>query len=124
MRSTAFVRGFNSGQTSTSKCVPSRTPIMAPSITIQMKKKRAISSVQIQAGMRPVCRAIICSVTGTTSIGDARPKQPVQQPGVAVDEFAHFFLCLAECGQKNPAGARSAPAWIRCRSRYIELILL
>ena len=40
-------RGLSSGQTSTSKCVPSRTPTIAPSITIQMKRKRAISSVQM-----------------------------------------------------------------------------
>jgi len=39
--------GPRSGQTSTSKCEPSRTPIIAPIITIQMKRKRAISSVQI-----------------------------------------------------------------------------
>src|SRR6185295_3452940 len=39
------------GHTSTSKCEPSRTPIMAPIITIQMKRKRAISSVQIYDGM-------------------------------------------------------------------------
>jgi hypothetical protein len=47
---------------------------MAPNITIQMKKKRAISSVQIHAGMRPVCRAIICSVTGTTRIATLAPR--------------------------------------------------
>ena len=35
------------GQMSTSKCVPSRTPIMAPIMIIQMKRKRAISSVQM-----------------------------------------------------------------------------
>jgi hypothetical protein len=73
IRSAAFVRGFNSGQTSTSKWVPSRTPTIAPSITIQMKKNRAISSVQIQFGMRPVCRAIICSVTGITRMATLAP---------------------------------------------------
>ena len=67
MRSTAFARGFSCGHTSTSKCVASRTPIIAPSITIQMKRKRAISSVQIHAGISAVKREIICSVTGTTS---------------------------------------------------------
>ena len=35
------------GQTSTSKCVLSRTPIMAPIITVQTKRNRAISSVQM-----------------------------------------------------------------------------
>ena len=46
-RRIALARGLSSGQTSTSKCVPSRTATIAPSITIQMKKKRAISSVQM-----------------------------------------------------------------------------
>ena len=32
---------------STSKWVPSRMPIMAPNMIIQMKRKRAISSVQM-----------------------------------------------------------------------------
>ncbi len=71
MRSSALARGFSSGHTSTSKCVPSRTPIIAPSITIQMKRKRAISSVQIQAGISAVKREIIWIVTGTTSMRDA-----------------------------------------------------
>ena len=35
------------GQTSTSKCVPSRMPTIAPSMTIQMNRKRASSSVQM-----------------------------------------------------------------------------
>ena len=35
------------GQRSTSKCVPSRTPTMAPIMIVQMKQKRAISSVQM-----------------------------------------------------------------------------
>jgi hypothetical protein len=35
------------GQTSTSKCVLSRTPIIAPIITVQTRRKRAISSVQM-----------------------------------------------------------------------------
>ena len=35
------------GQTSTSKWVLSRTPIMAPIMTVQTKRKRAISSVQM-----------------------------------------------------------------------------
>ena len=46
--------GPSSGQTSTSKCVPSRTPIIAPSMTIQMKRKRDSSSVQIQLGISAV----------------------------------------------------------------------
>ncbi len=45
--SAAVALAPRSGQTSTSKCEPSRTPIMAPIITIQMKRKRAISSVQM-----------------------------------------------------------------------------
>ena len=73
MRSSAFGRGFSSGQTSTSKWEASRTPMIAPSITIQMKRKRAISSVQIQAGMSWVKREIICSVTGTISIATLTP---------------------------------------------------
>ena len=68
IRSTALARGLSSGQTSTSKCVPSRTPIIAPSITIQMNRKRAISSVQIHAGISAVKRENICSVTGTISM--------------------------------------------------------
>ena len=67
MRSSALARGFKSGQTSTSKCVPSRTPIMAPSITIQMNRKRASSSVQMYAGSSGVNRAMTCIVTGTMS---------------------------------------------------------
>ena len=35
------------GHTSTSKCVPSRMPSIAPIMIIQMKRKRAISSVQM-----------------------------------------------------------------------------
>ncbi len=46
--------GPMSGTKSTMKCVPSRTAIMAPSITIQMKRKRDSSSVQIQDGMSAV----------------------------------------------------------------------
>ena len=53
--------------------MPSRTPIIAPSITIQMKRKRAISSVQIQAGISAVKREIICSVTGTTRMPTLAP---------------------------------------------------
>ena len=71
MRSIALARGLSSGHTSTSKCVPSRTPTIAPSITIQMKRKRAISSVQIHAGISAVKREIICSVTGTDQNADA-----------------------------------------------------
>ena len=47
MRSSAFGRGASSGQTSTSKWVCSRTPIIAPSMIIQTKRKRESSSVQI-----------------------------------------------------------------------------
>ena len=47
MRNTALARGDRSDQISTSKCSRSRTPMMAPIITIQMKKKRLISSVQM-----------------------------------------------------------------------------
>ena len=47
MRSSASARGDSRGQTSTSKCVLSRTPIMAPIMTIQTNRKRAISSVQM-----------------------------------------------------------------------------
>ncbi len=54
MRSSAVPFGPRSGQTSTSKCVCSRMPIIAPSITIQMKRKRESSSVQIQEGMSAV----------------------------------------------------------------------
>src|SRR5207237_6602320 len=36
-----------SGQTSTSKCEPSRTPTIAPIITIQLKRKGDISSFQM-----------------------------------------------------------------------------
>ena len=46
-RSSAFARGFISGHRSTSKCALSRMPTIAPIMIIQMKKKRAISSVQI-----------------------------------------------------------------------------
>ncbi len=52
MRSSAVGFGPRSGQTSTSKCVCSRTPIIAPSITIQMNKKRLSSSVQMYEGIR------------------------------------------------------------------------
>jgi len=54
IRRIAAGRGPRSGQTSTSKCVRSRMPIMAPSITIQMKRKRLSSSVQIQDGISAV----------------------------------------------------------------------
>ena len=46
-RSAASPRGDSRGQTSTSKCVLSRTPIMAPIMIVQMNRKRAISSVQM-----------------------------------------------------------------------------
>ena len=46
-RSSALARGFSSGQRSTSKWAPSRMPTIEPIMIIQMKKKRAISSVQI-----------------------------------------------------------------------------
>ena len=45
--SAALVRGLSVGQRSMSKCELSRMPIIAPSMIIQMKKKRAISSVQM-----------------------------------------------------------------------------
>jgi hypothetical protein len=73
MCSNALARGLSSGHTSHSKCDPSRTPIIAPSITIQMKRKRAISSVQIQAGIRPVFREIIWIVTGTIKAATLAP---------------------------------------------------
>ena len=47
MRSSALGRGASSGHTSTSKCVRSRTPTMAPSMIIQTKRKREASSVQM-----------------------------------------------------------------------------
>ena len=47
MRSSAFGARPSSGQRSTSKCVPSRMPTIAPIMIIQMKRKRAISSVQM-----------------------------------------------------------------------------
>ena len=43
----ASPRRDSCGHTSTSKCVDSRTPIMAPIMMVQMKRKRAISSVQM-----------------------------------------------------------------------------
>jgi hypothetical protein len=73
MRSSALARGLSSGHTSHSKCDASRTPIIAPSMTIQMKRKRAISSVQIHAGIRAVKREIIWIVTGTISIPTLAP---------------------------------------------------
>ena len=42
-----LARGDTVGQTSTSKWVDSRTPIMAPIMIVQMNMKRAISSVQM-----------------------------------------------------------------------------
>ncbi len=47
IRSAAAPRAPSCGQTSTSKCVPSRTPSIAPNMIDQMKRKRAISSVQM-----------------------------------------------------------------------------
>ena len=47
MRSSALARGVSSGHRSTSKCALSRMPTIAPIMIIQMKKKRAISSVQM-----------------------------------------------------------------------------
>jgi hypothetical protein len=47
MRSKAFARGESSGHTSTSKCVPSRMPSIEPIMISQMKRNRAISSVQM-----------------------------------------------------------------------------
>ncbi len=46
-RSSALARGFSSGHRSTSKCALSRMPTIEPIMIIQMKKKRAISSVQM-----------------------------------------------------------------------------
>ena len=43
----ASPRGDSCGHRSTSKCVDSRTPTMAPSMIVQMNMKRAISSVQM-----------------------------------------------------------------------------
>jgi hypothetical protein len=43
----ASTRRGTLGQTSTSKWVLSRTPIMAPIMIVQMNRKRAISSVQM-----------------------------------------------------------------------------
>src|SRR3970282_145362 len=43
-RSSACARAFIGGPRSTTKCVPSRMPTMAPIMIDQMKKKRAISS--------------------------------------------------------------------------------
>ena len=47
MRTAASLRRDRVGQTSTSKWLLSRTPTMAPISTIQMNRKRAISSVQM-----------------------------------------------------------------------------
>ena len=47
MRTAASPRRDRVGQTSTSKWLLSRTPTMAPISTIQMNRKRAISSVQM-----------------------------------------------------------------------------
>ena len=41
-------------------------PTIAPIMIIQMKRKRAISSVQIKVGTHGVCRDRIWIVTGTT----------------------------------------------------------
>ena len=46
-RATASPRGASCGHRSTSKCVDSRTPTMAPIMIVQMNMKRAISSVQM-----------------------------------------------------------------------------
>ncbi len=46
-RIAACARGFSGGKRSTTKCVPSRMPTMAPSMIDQMKQKRASSSVQM-----------------------------------------------------------------------------
>ena len=54
IRSSAFVRGASSGHRSTSKCPPSRIATIEPIMIIQMKKKRAISSVQMYDGMSDV----------------------------------------------------------------------
>ena len=40
-------RGERRGQTSTSKCVPSRTPSIEPIMIVHTNMKRAISSVQM-----------------------------------------------------------------------------
>ena len=50
----ALGHGGRSGNTSTTKCEPSRTPIIAPSMIIQMKRKRESSSVQIHEGISAV----------------------------------------------------------------------
>jgi hypothetical protein len=47
MRSAACRRGPRVGHRSTSKCVPSRMPSIAPSMIDQTNMKRAISSVQM-----------------------------------------------------------------------------
>ena len=67
-RSSALARGASSGQRSTSKCALSRMPTIAPIMIIQMKKKRAISSVQMYDGISAVKREKICRLTGTIRI--------------------------------------------------------
>ncbi len=46
-RNPAATFGDSTGNRSTSKCVPSRTPTIAPIMIIQMNRNRAISSVQM-----------------------------------------------------------------------------
>jgi hypothetical protein len=46
-RIAACARGLSGGHRSTTKCVPSRMPTIAPSMIDQMKQKRASSSVQM-----------------------------------------------------------------------------
>jgi hypothetical protein len=46
-------------------------PTMAPTMVIQTKKKRAISSVQMLDGIRWVKREKICRLTGTISTATA-----------------------------------------------------
>ena len=94
-------------------------PTIAPSITIQMNRKRAISSVQIQCGIHAVKRAMICSVTGTTRIADRRGQEPVEQAVVAVDELAHIRVRASVVRAKKDRRKRALPPdpWSLATSR-------
>jgi hypothetical protein len=83
----------------------SRTPIIAPSITIQMKRKRAISSVQIQRD-QAVERAIICSVTGTTSRRRWR-RAAVEQP--VVPSMSLRMCAFARSARAKKSGGPAGP---------------
>ena len=67
---------------------------MAPSITIQMNRKRASSSVQMYAGSSGVKRAMTCIVTGTMSTATVATSSHVSSAVVEIDQRSHLIALI------------------------------